>query len=245
MRSPMGDIIQLPARPPAPRISFLLRVYWGVERRLLTLERFALWLLRPKAFPRPLRVPLGAFPSLCYQRVHPLDPTARRAGAEAAREDLARAAGALDGVLLSADRPLSLWRTLGRRDVDARGAGEEVRLIAGALAAMAATLGWRVLERHQADPTPLAPGAGESAPPPPEALVAWPALDLRIAPRDGRVRLEVEVRGGALHLRVRGEAAAMSRPAREAAGARRAGAAGPGPRRDGVLLRLAPRSTPR
>jgi vancomycin resistance protein VanW len=225
-------------------VSFLLRLYRAVERRLLVLERLALWLLRPTAFPRPLRGPASAFPSLCYQRVHPLDPTARRAHAEGARENLARAARALDGALVSADRPLSFWRTLGR-DVDACGSAEGLRLLASALAAMAATLGWRVLERHQAEPTPPTPGAGERALPPSEAVVSWPALDLRIAPRDGRVRLEVELRAGALHVRIRGEAAAPSRPAREAAGARSAGVAGLGSRRDGVLLRLAPRNPSR
>jgi len=119
-------------------------------------------------------------------------------------QNLRLAARAFDGIEVAPDRPLSFWRTLGP-PVRARGfvAGMEVRggcvvpsiggglcLLSNALFAMAAALGWQILERYGhsvalADPRAL------------DATVAWPHIDLRIAPRTGPVTLSVQVVGHA------------------------------------------------
>ena len=74
-------------------------------------------------------------------------------------------------------------------------------LLSNALFAMAAQLGWRILERHghTLDGAPV-PDAHWGL----DATVFWPYVDLRFAPREGQVRLEVSVRSGVLHLRARG-----------------------------------------
>jgi vancomycin resistance protein VanW len=119
--------------------------------------------------------------------------------------NVALAAAAFDGVLVSPARPLSFWRALEpateargfRRGIEVRGGcvvpavGGGLCAISNALFTMAAELGWRVLERHGhsvalADPRAL------------DATVAWPHVDLRIAPRRGRAVLAVRQDGEAL-----------------------------------------------
>lgn len=121
------------------------------------------------------------------------------------RHNLRLAAVAFDGVELAPDRPLSFWRTLGpasaargfRPGLEVRGGcvvpsvGGGLCALSNALFAMAAELGWDVLERHGhsvalADPRAL------------DATVAWPHVDLRIAPRHGRAVLGVRVERDAL-----------------------------------------------
>jgi vancomycin resistance protein VanW len=124
---------------------------------------------------------------------------------------VALAAAAFDGVEVSVGRPLSFWRTLGPASA-ARGFGVGIEiaggcvmpaiggglcLVSNALFAMAAELGWHVIERHGhsialADPRAL------------DATVAWPHVDLRIAPRNGDAVLEVGVEGDALVVAARG-----------------------------------------
>jgi vancomycin resistance protein VanW len=127
------------------------------------------------------------------------------------RRNLALAAPAFDGIAVSAERPLSFWRALGA-PTRARGfqSGIEIAggcvvpspggglcLLSNALFALAVELGWTVVERHGhtvalADPRAL------------DATVAWPHVDLRIAPRRGVAVLAVAVRGDALHVTARG-----------------------------------------
>lgn len=121
------------------------------------------------------------------------------------RHNVRLAAIAFDGVELSCDRPLSFWRALGppteargfRRGIEVRGGcvvpsvGGGLCAISNALFALAAELGWHVLERHGhsvalADPRAL------------DATVAWPHVDLRIAPRRGRAVLSVRADDDAL-----------------------------------------------
>lgn len=124
------------------------------------------------------------------------------------------AAPHFDGLVLTPDRPLSYWRTLGRC-TQARGFrhGTEVRggcivptlggglcLLSNALFLAACDLGWTILERHG--------HTLEAAPPPDDvvwgldATVFWPHVDLRVAPASGAARLEVKVRDNALIIRV-------------------------------------------
>ena len=121
------------------------------------------------------------------------------------RHNLRLAAVAFDGVEVTPARPLSFWRTLGpataargfRPGLEVRGGcvvpsvGGGLCALSNALFAMAAELGWDVLERHGhsvalADPRAL------------DATVAWPHVDLRIAPRHGRAVLAVRVERDAL-----------------------------------------------
>jgi vancomycin resistance protein VanW len=128
--------------------------------------------------------------------------------------NVALAAPALDGVVISPRRPLSFWRAVGRPD-RARGyrSGVEIKggclvpsiggglcLLSNTLFAMAARLGWRILERHghSADVAQALPGDPAGL----DATVLWPYLDLRVAPRAGLARLSAAVRHGALSLAV-------------------------------------------
>jgi vancomycin resistance protein VanW len=191
----------------------------GAKVRTLAALRLARWALRPAEYPAPLlAAPPEEFPEPVYERIHPLTRPEHRFHAlleEGKRVNLSLAAPAFDGLLVTPDRPLSFWRVLGRL-TPARGyvlgasfadgcvipaVGGGVCLLSNALFAMAARLGWRILERH---------GHSLDAAPPPagdpwglDATVLWPYVDLRVAPREGQARLEVRVRDGGLTLRVR------------------------------------------
>ncbi len=121
------------------------------------------------------------------------------------RHNVRLAATAFHGVVITPERPLSFWRTLGPA-TETRGFawGMELRsgcavpavggglcVISNALFAIAVELGWSVLERHGhsmalGDPAAL------------DATVAFPHVDLRVAPRTGRAVLDVSVRGDVL-----------------------------------------------
>lgn len=222
----MGDTLRLrPRLRTASRRALAIR---GAKVRLLGLARLAAWAVRPGDFPRPRLAPaVEAFPVLAYQRVHPVSPPAAgfhpqlEAGK---RRNLALAAPAFDGLLVTPDRPLSFWRALGRLTpelgyvpgasyadgcvVPAVGGG--ICLLSNALFAMASALGWTILERH-GHTLDAAPAASGPDPWGLDATVLWPYVDLRVAPREGAARLEVEVRGGALHVRARTEARTRAR----------------------------------
>jgi vancomycin resistance protein VanW len=176
----------------------------------------ARWIIQRRAFPTPEVVrPGGELRHRVFQA------RIRMAGAGAdfvlesgKRTNVALAAPALDGVLVSPSRPLSFWRALGRPTEQAGfRAGVEILggclipsiggglcLLSNALFAMAARLGWTILERHghSAEVARRAPGDPWGL----DATVLWPHLDLRIAPRTGRARLSVLVRGADLVLAV-------------------------------------------
>lgn len=177
------------------------------------------------------------------ERVAPVGPIARelrvpiaRRGAHARleagkRHNVQLAATAFHGVVVAPDRPLSFWRTLGPATA-ARGFewGMELRsgcavpaiggglcLLSNALFSLAVELGWQILERHGhslalADPLAL------------DATVAFPHVDLRIAPRRGRAVLAAAVRGDVLVLAAHGEPerlrVELDREQREGAAAR-------------------------
>jgi len=177
-------------------------------------RRLARWLV-DDGFAAPERVtPSG--PTLHQVRV----PIAR-AGVDprleaGKRHNVRLAASAFHGVVVSADRPLGFWRTLGPATA-ARGFawGMELRsgcavpaiggglcLVSNALFAIAAELGWRILERHGHSLALADPHAFD-------ATVAFPHVDLRIAPRDGTVVLDAGVRGDVLVIAVRGDASPL------------------------------------
>lgn len=177
----------------------------------LSAVRFARWVTED-AFRGPERVmPEG-------QVAATLRVPIARSGADARleagkRHNVRLAATAFHGVVVTPERPLSFWRTLGPASA-ARGFawGMELRsgcavpaiggglcLVSNALFTLAVELGWRVLERHGhsmalGDPAAL------------DATVAYPYVDLRIAPRDGVAVLDVSVRGDVLVVAVRAEA---------------------------------------
>lgn len=169
----------------------------------LAARRFARWAIEP-AFAAPAR----ATPSGPVARAARI-PIAR-AGADprleaGKRHNVRLAATAFHGVVITPARPLSFWRALGPATA-ARGFtwGMELRsgcavpaiggglcLLSNALFAAAVELGWQILERHGhsmalGDPHAL------------DATVAYPYVDLRIAPRTGVATLDVGVRGDVL-----------------------------------------------
>jgi vancomycin resistance protein VanW len=169
----------------------------------LQARRLARWLIEP-GFTAPVRTtPTGPL-------AHAIRVPIARTGADprleaGKRHNVQLAATAFHGVTITPDRPLSFWRTLGPATA-ARGFswGMELRsgcavpaiggglcLVSNALFALAVELGWRVLERHGhslalGDPSAL------------DATVAFPHVDLRIAPREDTAILDVTVRGDVL-----------------------------------------------
>lgn len=144
-----------------------LRVALQAARRTqLAGRRLAAWALQPGRWTRPvLAPPAEAFAHDLYDVRVPLlrrDPAADPRLEAGKRVNVALAACAFDGLLLTPAQPLSFWRTLGRVTPEAgfqlgmelRGGcivptvGGGVCLLSNALFAMAARLGWAVLERH-------------------------------------------------------------------------------------------------
>jgi vancomycin resistance protein VanW len=187
----------------------------------LTAARYADWLARPGRYPTPRLAPTGEkeWPEVLGESVVPIagdghaDPLLEAGKAT----NLALAAAAFDGLLIEADRPLSFWRTLGRTSAG-RGyrPGRELRggcvvpalgggicLLSGALFALAARLGFTILERHGHSLEVMPPRAGQLWGL--DATVFHPYVDLRFAPARGRVRLEVQVAHGDLRIAMRGE----------------------------------------
>jgi vancomycin resistance protein VanW len=174
-------------------------------------QRFLRWATDP-TFAAPERVtPAGAI-------AHTIRIPIARGGADprleaGKRQNVRLAATAFHGVVITPDAPLSFWRTLGPA-TEARGFawGMELRsgcavpaiggglcLLSNALFAIAATQGWSILERHGHS---MALGDAKAF----DATVAYPHVDLRIAPRSGRAVLDVAVRGDVLVISVHHDA---------------------------------------
>lgn len=121
------------------------------------------------------------------------------------RHNVQLVVAALHGLVISPARPFSFWRAVGPATA-ARGFtwGMELRsgcavpaigggicLVTNALFTIAAQLGWHVIERHGhsmalGDPHAL------------DATVAFPHVDLRLAPRDGTAVLDLKIEGDTL-----------------------------------------------
>ncbi len=172
--------------------------------------RLARWAVDPAISAPSRTAPTGPV-------VHAIRVPLTRAGAHprleaGKRTNVRLAAAAFHGVVVTADRPLSFWRVLGPA-TRARGfewgmelrSGCAVPAIGGGLCAMsnalfaiAVELGWRILERHGHS---IALGDPDTL----DATVAFPHVDLRIAPRRGTAVLETTVRGDVLSVAVHGD----------------------------------------
>ena len=174
-------------------------------------QRFARW-LTDSAFATPARVaPSGP---IARTIKIPIARTGADPRLEAGkRHNVRLAATAFHGVVITPDAPLSFWRVLGPA-TEARGFawGMELRsgcavpavggglcLLSNALFTFACDLGWSILERHGHS---MALGDAKAL----DATVAYPHVDLRIAPRSGRAILDIAVRGDVLVVAVRHEA---------------------------------------
>ena len=169
----------------------------------LQTQRLARWLF-DNAFATPAReAPSGPL-------AHTIRIPIARSGADprleaGKRHNVRLAATAFHGVVVTPESPLSFWRVLGPATA-ARGFqwGMELRsgcavpaiggglcLLSNALFALAVELGWSILERHGHS---MALGDAKAL----DATIAFPHVDLRIAPRTGRATLDVTVRGDVL-----------------------------------------------
>jgi vancomycin resistance protein VanW len=179
--------------------------------------RLAAWHWSPQRWPAPQRhLPHcdGALNVLVHELRVPLqrsDGFAHAALEAGKRANLALAAPAFDGLLLTPERPLSFWRALGRASAQRGFAwGMELRggcvvpaiagglcLLSNALFELAVRSGWTILERHGHSLEAIPPAVGAL---PLDATVAWPDVDLVLAPRQGAARLTVQVDGDTLRL---------------------------------------------
>lgn len=158
----------------------------------------------------------GRFPHLLYGARIPIERHDAHPVFEAGkRHNVRLAAPAFDGLELAPDRPFSFWRALGRvtaergyrHGMELQGGcivpsiGGGICLLSRALFQLAVYSGFDILERHGHSLVAVEP--------PPGALwgldatVLWPYVDLRFAPRRGRVALKAQVRDGALHVSAR------------------------------------------
>ncbi len=216
-------------RPPAPRLSDLSApaLWWRRGKQLvLQAQRLARWTATPERWPAPRLAPSQGLSVL--QAVHRVDLA--RADPEAdprleagKQHNVRLAAPAFDGLWVNPERPLSFWRVLGRLSAHAgfqhglslRGGcltpslGGGICLLANALFELAARQGWHILERsgHTLEAVPPEPGVLWGL----DATVAWPYVDLVVAPREGPVRLGARVVDGQLRLSLHGEAPPRTR----------------------------------
>lgn len=219
--------------------------------------RLARWAVQAASFPPPELAPATGFDHELYRaevRVLRADGGADPRLESGKHVNVRLAAPAFDGLLVTPERPLSFWRVLGRvteaagyrHGMELRGGcvvpslGGGLCLLSNALFEMAARLGWHILERHghtvEAAP---APGALWGM----DATVLWPYVDLRVAPRAGRARLEVAVRGGALWLAAHGERPAAEASALEAIDEGSESSGGEVFRRNRIFRRVTARET--
>lgn len=180
----------------------------------LAAQRFHRWWCEP-GFDVPDRVvPDGP---IAHTVRAPIARTGGHPALEAGkRHNVRLAATAFHGAVITPDRPLSFWRTLGPASAG-RGFtwGMELRsgcavpaiggglcLLSNALFTIAVELGWQLLERH-GHSIALADAAAL------DATVAYPYVDLRIAPRTGTAVLDVTVLGDVLVVAARHDAPAL------------------------------------
>ncbi|WNG31545.1 hypothetical protein F0U62_15610 [Cystobacter fuscus] len=193
---------------------------------MLQSERLVRWAATPERWPRPELAPTrGLTVLLASHRVDMarVDPEADPVLEAGKQHNLRLAAPAFDGLWVAPERPLSFWRVLGRLSEHAgyrhglslRGGcltpsiGGGICLLANALFELTARQGWRVLERsgHTMEAVPPLEGALWGM----DATVAWPYVDLVVAPPEGPVRLGARVVGDTLRLTLHGDAAPRTR----------------------------------
>ncbi|OJH39794.1 hypothetical protein BON30_19415 [Cystobacter ferrugineus] len=193
---------------------------------MLQSERLVRWAATPERWPRPELAPTrGLTVLLASHRVDMVrvDPEADPVLEAGKQHNLRLAAPAFDGLWVTPERPLSFWRVLGRLSEHAgyrhglslRGGcltpsiGGGICLLANALFELTARQGWLVLERsgHTMEAVPPLEGTLWGM----DATVAWPYVDLVVAPREGPVRLGARVVGDSLRLTLHGDTAPRTR----------------------------------
>lgn len=191
---------------------------WRRGKQLaLQARRLARWATTPERWPRPQLAPAVGYDVQVALRAIDIaraDPDADPRLEAGKRHNVRLAAPAFDGLWVTPERPLSFWRTLGRlteragfrHGLSLRGGcltpsvGGGICLLANALFELTARQGWHVLERHghTLEAVPPEPGTLWGM----DATVAWPYVDLVVAPREGPVRLGARVDGGKLRLSI-------------------------------------------
>jgi vancomycin resistance protein VanW len=202
---------------------------WGHRARLTACaaRRLLAWRVFPAQWPAPRMSPAAppaapsavAFPHLVYEERIPIarsDAAANRLLEQGKQINVALAAPHFDGIVVAPDSPLSFWRALGRitarrgyrYGMELRGGcivpalGGGICLLSNALFAMAARLGWTILERHGHS---MDAGMAGREPWGLDATVLWPHVDLRIAPKHGAARLRMRAADGELRIAVEAE----------------------------------------
>lgn len=215
--------------PTAPRLSDLSapELWWRRSKQLvLQAQRLVRWTATPERWPPPQLAPSrGLTVLMASHRVDMAraDPEADPVLEAGKQHNLRLAAPAFEGLWVTPERPLSFWRVLGRLSEHAgyryglalRGGcltpslGGGICLLANALFELTARQGWHILERHghTLEAVPPLEGALWGM----DATVAWPYVDLVVAPREGPVRLGARVVEGQLRLTLHGESAPHTR----------------------------------
>lgn len=187
----------------------------------LQTRRLLGWALAREAYPVPALAPATLeLPHLLYAARVPIareDADAHPVFEAGKRHNVALAAPAFNGLLLSPEQPFSFWRALGRvteakgyrHGMELKGGcivpaiGGGICLISNALYELAVRAGFDILERY-GHTMEAVPPSGDG-PWGLDATVFWPHVDLRFAPRRGKARLSVRVVGDALEVAVRAE----------------------------------------
>jgi vancomycin resistance protein VanW len=189
-------------------------------------RRLALWAATPERWPRPQLAPAVGLDVRVAMRTVDLaraDADADPRLEEGKQHNVRLAAPAFDGLWVTPQRPLSFWRTLGRLTERAGfrhglslsggclvpSVGGGICLLANALFELTARQGWHILERHGHTLQAVPPEAGTLWGM--DATVAWPYVDLVVAPREGPVRLGARVEEGKLRLTLHASAPPRTR----------------------------------
>ena len=182
----------------------------------LATHRLAGWVTGPREYGGPPVHASGRFPHLLHGARIPIERHDADPVFEAGkRHNVRLAAPAFDGLELTPERPFSFWRALGRvtaargyrHGMELQGGcivpsiGGGLCLLSRALFQLAVYSGFDILERHGHSLIAVEPPPGAVWGL--DATVLWPYVDLRFAPRRGRVALKVQVRDGALHVTAR------------------------------------------
>ena len=175
--------------------------------------------MAPASWPAPQRYDperdgaLAALAQVVHVPLHSPEGPADAALEAGKQSNVTLATAAFDGLVVTPHRPLSFWRALGRATAR-RGYtwGRELRggcvvptiaggvcLLSNALFEAAARAGWRIHERHGHSLEAVAPPAGTV---PLDATVAWPDVDLVVAPVHGPARLSVGIEGDMLRVAI-------------------------------------------
>lgn len=192
------------------RLDFQARVVAHSVRRL------GKWWADQRSFPAVSMAPTRTFPVTLAQVFVASRASSFGPRLEAGRwHNLRLAADAIDGVEVSADRPFSFWRAVGRLSAQ-RGymegahfeggcitpaVGGGICALSDALYEVALRADCEILERHAH--TLFVARPGQPLPKRVDATVKWPYVDLRFAPRSGSLLLTCSVARDGITVAVR------------------------------------------